>query len=341
MRTRRTKRIDERPKTTPAAKPSQPKPEMLEGAGNRATWHALSGGVRSRMESNLGTSFANVKVHTGAEAAREADHANARAFTVGENIVMGRGEFQPGTPAGDVLLAHELAHVAQQRGPDSGAAESDLERQADSSAAAALLGGKAKSAASSGLRLQRCPPAPKQADEVSLGFWTPKGVMNILSKSGDAAVVKGVVDAGYTFGSFTTAYDTWENPDHTQVEEEVTGLLGNTDRQNKIIRIREDLSNERATSVLVHEAYHATHGPPQSQNAYLEQEIQARVTAEQFHIKQGWRESGPGYRTADGQVNEAKIRQEITGSSHYNPQTRKRIKRRWEGDRKVEGWKVP
>lgn len=55
-------------------------------------------------------------VHTGEAAARAAAALGARAFTVGAHIVLGRGEGVAGSLAGRRLLAHELAHVAQQRG---------------------------------------------------------------------------------------------------------------------------------------------------------------------------------------------------------------------------------
>jgi hypothetical protein len=56
---------------------------------------------------------------------------------VGEHIAFGPGEYRPGTIEGDTLLAHELAHVAQQGGPNahsSPAGDSALERDADASA---------------------------------------------------------------------------------------------------------------------------------------------------------------------------------------------------------------
>lgn len=43
-----------------------------------------------------------------------AQSINAKAFTVGENVVFGQGKYAPGTQEGQKLLAHELTHVAQQ-----------------------------------------------------------------------------------------------------------------------------------------------------------------------------------------------------------------------------------
>src|SRR5262249_2600511 len=50
----------------------------------------------------------------------------ALAFTVGRDIVFGRGQYSPGTFEGRRLIAHELAHVVQQSG---GAAAPRLQRQ--------------------------------------------------------------------------------------------------------------------------------------------------------------------------------------------------------------------
>ncbi len=62
------------------------------------------------MESRLGVDFGDVRVHPGASAASA---AGARAFAVGSDIVVGRGEPDADTAEGRRLLAHELAHVAQ------------------------------------------------------------------------------------------------------------------------------------------------------------------------------------------------------------------------------------
>jgi hypothetical protein len=59
-----------------------------------------------------------VRVHTGSEASALAGALGARAFTVGNDIGFGRGEFQPGTAAGRRLLAHELAHTTQPGGSE-------------------------------------------------------------------------------------------------------------------------------------------------------------------------------------------------------------------------------
>jgi hypothetical protein len=132
--------------------------------------HALDGTARSRMGAAFGHDFGAVRVHTDGSAASLASQLNARAFTVGTHIAFGPGQYRPGEPAGDALIAHELAHVVQQHGaaapPRPARPASDaLERDADRSAVATMqalwgpAGAKArpaKPALRSGLQLSRC-----------------------------------------------------------------------------------------------------------------------------------------------------------------------------------------
>jgi hypothetical protein len=74
----------------------------------------LDAGARAYFEPRFGTDFGHVRVHQDAGAAGTARALNARAYTLGRDIVFGPGEYSPATPAGKRLLAHELAHVIQQ-----------------------------------------------------------------------------------------------------------------------------------------------------------------------------------------------------------------------------------
>ena len=75
--------------------------------------------TRAYFEPRFGADFSNVRVHTGSQAAGVARKLNARAFTVGDNITFGGGQYAPDSSNGKRLLAHELAHVVQQKGPRS------------------------------------------------------------------------------------------------------------------------------------------------------------------------------------------------------------------------------
>jgi uncharacterized protein DUF4157 len=59
--------------------------------------------------------FNQVRIHSDARAAESARAINALAYTVGRDIVFGKGQFAPQTWSGRRLLAHELAHVVQQQ----------------------------------------------------------------------------------------------------------------------------------------------------------------------------------------------------------------------------------
>ncbi|MGN6212328.1 eCIS core domain-containing protein [Parafilimonas sp.] len=74
----------------------------------------LSNKERSFFESKIGYDFSGVKLHTNTEANQSAKNINALAYTHGNNIVFGEGQYQPDTDAGKRLLAHELTHVVQQ-----------------------------------------------------------------------------------------------------------------------------------------------------------------------------------------------------------------------------------
>lgn len=74
----------------------------------------LDAPLRQDLEGRFGHDFAHVRVHRDAAAEQSARDVNANAYTVGPNIVFGRGQFAPGTARGRTLLAHELTHVVQQ-----------------------------------------------------------------------------------------------------------------------------------------------------------------------------------------------------------------------------------
>jgi hypothetical protein len=100
------------------------------------------------MEPRFGRDFSSVRVHTNESAAQSARDVNALAYTVGDNIAFRPGMYAPETTAGRQLLAHELAHVAQQRAVpapdvDSISQPGDRDEVAAESAAAAVVSGRA------------------------------------------------------------------------------------------------------------------------------------------------------------------------------------------------------
>ena len=76
----------------------------------------LEPALRQDMEQRFGHDFSQVRVHTGSTAEQSAREVNARAYTVGYNVVFSAGQFVPETHDGQRLIAHELTHVVQQAG---------------------------------------------------------------------------------------------------------------------------------------------------------------------------------------------------------------------------------
>jgi hypothetical protein len=125
----------------------------------------LDVGVRSALERHFGRGLGEVRLHGHVSAHREAGRLSARAFTIGRDVYFGQGAYAPSTPEGMALLAHEMAHVLQQRGATDRASDrpppigtDDEEGQAD----AAALTGDASSLRPTGLRLHRCSDGPSR-----------------------------------------------------------------------------------------------------------------------------------------------------------------------------------
>ncbi|WP_437779047.1 eCIS core domain-containing protein [Sorangium sp. So ce1097] len=74
----------------------------------------LPGELAARYGSSLGADLSTVRLHMDGAAARAAEAVNARAYTVGRDIFFGAGEYDPGSPDGEELLAHEVTHAAKQ-----------------------------------------------------------------------------------------------------------------------------------------------------------------------------------------------------------------------------------
>jgi hypothetical protein len=106
----------------PALRPSQvpvPGGTSAAGPGVREALsqpgEPLEDGVRSWMEDRFESDFSDVRICRGPGAAASARTLGADAYTVGNRIVLASGQYDLGSVGGKRLLAHELAHVVQQR----------------------------------------------------------------------------------------------------------------------------------------------------------------------------------------------------------------------------------
>jgi len=84
---------------------------MLDSPG-----HPLDPALREDMEAQTGTSLAHVRVHHDTAAAQSARALDAQAYSVGAHVAFDQGRYAPREAEGRRLIAHELAHVAQDRG---------------------------------------------------------------------------------------------------------------------------------------------------------------------------------------------------------------------------------
>lgn len=111
------------------AKPAPKSTSVAPGVGTSAaspgataSIQSLGGGKplakpeRAFFEPRLNADLSSVRVHDGVAADRASRGISARAFALGNDIAFAAGEHQPGTETGRHLMAHELAHVVQNRG---------------------------------------------------------------------------------------------------------------------------------------------------------------------------------------------------------------------------------
>ena len=87
---------------------------------------ALPHQSRAFFEPRLGADLGQVRIHSDQQAADSAHRLNARAYTIGHNIVFGQNQYQPNTFDGKKLIAHELTHVLQQTSSSIGMVQRDL-----------------------------------------------------------------------------------------------------------------------------------------------------------------------------------------------------------------------
>jgi len=150
--------------------------DALQGShGAQAQIDGLRGGgqplpeaARAYFEPRFGHDFSGVRLHTDGQAARAAKSINAQAFTVGQDVAFGAGQYSPGTRRGKELLAHELVHVVQQSSATAsgsfkvGAAGSAAEHEAATVASNALSGrsGAVQARLRTPIQVARQPTAP-------------------------------------------------------------------------------------------------------------------------------------------------------------------------------------
>lgn len=106
-------------------------PPIVQDVLNSGNVQPLDLTVREFMESRFSHDFSQVRVHADAKAGESARAVDALAYTVGQDIFFGAGQYHPKTENGQKLLAHELTHVIQQENAIADQANGMVYRQVE------------------------------------------------------------------------------------------------------------------------------------------------------------------------------------------------------------------
>jgi hypothetical protein len=126
--------------------PSSALPDTSHGAGSKqdasvvakdrllpslGPGQPLDTSLRKTMEKKVGADLREVRIHSGTAASAMAQSLDARAFTVGNDVVFNSAEYAPSTLSGRRLIVHELTHVAQNQktGDGHGGARPTIKRE--------------------------------------------------------------------------------------------------------------------------------------------------------------------------------------------------------------------
>jgi hypothetical protein len=176
----RVRRLGHSLRTTPGSEHGDGGERVPPRAGRG---RPLPDDVREAMEASLGRPLDHVRVHVGPEAAAIGAHAFAR----GGDVHFQTGRYSPRSREGRRLLAHELAHVAQQetgrvRRPPGSAIQDDpaLEAAADAVAVRALRAAPAPAAAAPSALPATATAVPSAAAPVQPEWTKTKRALTML-----------------------------------------------------------------------------------------------------------------------------------------------------------------
>jgi hypothetical protein len=218
----------------------------------RSPGQPLDRGTRGFFESRFGYDFDKVRVHTGGTAAESAASVQARAYTVGHDLVFANSQYQPHSEAGRRLLSHELAHVVQQSGGSLGHARSAKTGPAKLSSGRRSVQRQCTPAPCPAVQipLPSLPPTPKQAEVclqelyaethpnskpgVSLGFnlgWTKLSGKDLAERQALTCLKGGTTaKAGVNYtakhGMYAAQPDIWDFANRTMYEITTASQLG-------------------------------------------------------------------------------------------------------------------
>jgi hypothetical protein len=169
-----------------------------------------------RLGERFQADFTHVRVHTDAEAERSAGALGASAYSTGNDIFFGRGQYAPHNARGARLLAHELVHVMQQSKTSTRLPGPDHEHEADELAERALRGERVAATMDSQTGVPQCAgpgDAPAGADLPAEGFSPDPGEAAKIGSAGERhhfAEAKAALEReGYTEIYFKDDFKGW------------------------------------------------------------------------------------------------------------------------------------
>jgi hypothetical protein len=98
----------------------------------RSGGQPLADSIRQPMEQSFGANFGGVRVHTDSQSDQLNQSIQAKAFTTKQDIFFREGAYNPSSPDGQKLIAHELTHVVQQRQGEGSTALAKRDTEAES-----------------------------------------------------------------------------------------------------------------------------------------------------------------------------------------------------------------
>lgn len=137
-------------------------------ASQRGHGEPLPQPTRAQMEAALGADLDAVRIHRDSQAQALSQDLGARAFTHGADVYFADGQFAPASEDGQRVLAHELAHVMQQRDGAKllvGAVHDPAEAEADAVAEQVVRGLRAQAQGSAPALQRQAAPEEEEEEE--------------------------------------------------------------------------------------------------------------------------------------------------------------------------------
>jgi hypothetical protein len=211
--------------------------EVLNSSGQ-----PLAESVRAFMEPRFGHDFSRVRVHADPLAAHSSQAIDALAYTAGNHIVFGEGQYSPNSTSGRKLLAHELTHVTQNPVPSTSGQllvgdQPHLEAEADSIAnsiySVAPAQGQVSRTSYTGVQRQKTTPPQKPKTNADLmeearasayvrvqrALQSVRGVAATVPKTNPNDQDLAAIEARLESTRLAQVLFKWDNPNMSQVEE--------------------------------------------------------------------------------------------------------------------------